>query len=237
MHYGDGKIDIAPNIGRVTFNAFGNIKHYIIPDSTDLDLVCLDFLFSDDAIKLMNQSLAKYTTLAAVNLSGVTFTKAVTEIMGVKEADKIISDISMNGELRKIPDELQHTMLLSNIEMSWDKEHKWFVSQGPIGIVAFSKNQINKFVKGYITVQKTRGGDEVNIYLEFDQNDWYYFNYKSNLLQAVSSNAEFNKAITDTKPDKRQLKSEKGKPAFSYYIAGKSKKDAFLKKVEPSGQN
>ena len=231
---GDGKIDLAPNTGRVKLESFGNVKHYIIPDSASADLAMyIDFFFSDDALKLMNENLAKQTTLKGLDLSRITFTKAITEIMGVKDADKVISDISMNGSFKKIPDELQHTFLLGDVQMKWNPITKSFVSVGQIGIVAINKNQINKYVDGYIEVIKKRAGDEINIYLEFDSNDWYYFNYKQNVMQAISSNAQFNTIIKETKADNRTVKSEKDLPQYTYTISTEMKKKAFVKRVGP----
>lgn len=232
--YGDGKIDLAPNTGRMSVGTYGNVKQYIIPDSTMMDIVIyFDFFFSDEALKFMNEKLEKYTTLKAFDLTRTTFTKTLAEILGTKESDKLISDVSMNGSFKKIPDELEKTFLLGDVQMYWNPSTKSFVSEGPIGIVAIKKNQINKYVDGYIEVRKNRlpTGDEVNIYLEFDSNDWYYFNYKANLMQAISSNTEFNDIIINTKDDNRQQKAEKDLPAFKYIISNISKKKGFIARV------
>jgi len=231
---GDGKIDLAPNTGRVTMGAYGNVKHYIIPDSASADLAMfIDFFFSDDAFKLMNENLEKHTTLKGLDLSRMTFTKAITEILGIKEADKVIADISMNGSFKKLPEELQHTFLLGDVQMKWDNINDWFVSVGQIGVVAIGKNQVNKYVDGFITVKKQRSGDEINIYLEFDSNDWYYFNYKQNVMQAISSSTQFNTIIKEIKTDNRTLKSEKDLPQYTYTVSTEMKKKSFLKKVAP----
>jgi hypothetical protein len=230
--FGDGKIDLAPNTGRMSISAYGNIKHYIIPDSATCDLVMvMDFFFSDDALKFMNEKIDKYTTLKALDLTRSTFTKTLAEILGTKEADKLVSDIAMNGSFKKLPDELEKTFVLGDVQMYWNPTEKSFISQGPIGIVSIKKNQINKYVDGYIEVKKNRSGDEVNIYLEFDSNDWYYFNYKSNILQAVSSSDEFNNIIKETKSDNRQLKSEKDLPPYQYTVSLESKKKGFVARV------
>ncbi|MFH0864730.1 MAG: hypothetical protein V1904_00945 [Bacteroidota bacterium] len=230
--YGDGKIDMAPNTGRMTVGTYGNVKQYIIPDSTTLDIVMsFDFFFSDDALKFMNEKLEKYTTLKALDLTRTTFTKTLAEVLGTKEADKLVSDISMNGSFKRLPDELEKTFLLGDVQMYWNETTRSFVSQGPIGIVAIKKNQINKYVDGYIEVKKNRTGDEINIYLEFDSNDWYYFNYKANLMQAISSNTEFNDIIKNTKDDNKIQKAEKDLPAFKYTISLESRKKGFVARV------
>jgi hypothetical protein len=231
---GDGKIDLAPNVGRITVGSYGNVKHYIIPDSTNLDLVIsMDFFFNDNALKIMNQNIAKYNTLKALDLTRTTFAKSLSEILGTKVADKLVSDISMTGAFKKMPSELQHTFFLGDVQMKWDPANRYFVSVGKIGIVSIDKNQVNKYVDGFITVKKQKSGDEINIYLEFSSNDWYYFNYKSNMMQAISSSTEFNTAIKETKPDNRILKSEKDLPQYQYTISTNDRKKRFLDKVAP----
>ena len=235
LAYGDGKIDLAPNMGRATVKSYGNIKHYMIPDTVSMDLVMyMDFLFNDDALKIIDQDLAKYTTLQAVDLTRLTFTKSLAEILGTKEADKNASEIQMNGAFKKIPSELQHTFFFGDVQMKWDKVNRWFVSVGPLGIVALGKNQVNKYVNGYITVKKSKNGDEMNLYIEFSSSDWYFFTYKSNVMYALSSSKDFNLAITGTKPDNRQIKAENNLPPYQYTIAPDLKKKSFLKKVEPT---
>jgi len=234
INLGDGKIDLAPNVGRITVGSYGNVKHYIIPDSTNLDLVIsMDFFFNDNALKIMNQNIAKYNTLKALDLTRTTFAKSLSEILGTKVADKLVSDISMTGAFKKMPSELQHTFFLGDVQMKWDPANRYFVSVGKIGIVSIDKNQVNKYVDGFITVKKQKSGDEINIYLEFSSNDWYYFNYKTNMMQAISSSTEFNTAIKETKPDNRILKSEKDLPQYQYTISTNDKKKRFLEKVAP----
>ncbi len=232
--YGEGKLSIAPFTGRMNVSTYGNIKHYIIPDSVSLDLVMmLDFFFNDDVLKSMNENIAKYNTLTGVDLSKNTFTKTIADVLGKKEADKVISEISLNGAFKKIPTELLHTFLLSDIKMEWNPFTKSFVSNGPVGIVSINKNQINKYVKGYIEIiKKSRVGDEINIYLEFDSNDWYYFNYKTNVLVFFSSSTELNNKVKEAKQDDRTLKSEKELPQFMYQISTETKKKAFVKRME-----
>ncbi len=238
ISYGDGKIDLAPNLGRVSMKTYGNINHFIIPDSSTLEtVIILNFFFNDNALKLMNENIDKYPTLKGLDLTKSTFTKTLTEIFGNKEADKYIAEISLNGSLKKIPTELQSTFVLSEVKMKWDFLNKQFVSDGKIGIVSIDKKQINKYVNGYITLKKQKAGDEINIYIEFSENDWYYFNYKTNIMQALSSIPEFNTAIRETKPDNRTVKAENDLPNYQYTISTETKKKAFLKKVETEEEN
>jgi len=53
-----------------------------------------------------------------------------------------------------------------------------------------------------------------------------FFTYENKMMSGLSSNPDFAKFVTETKPDNRQLKVEKG-PNYSYYISTEVKKKDF----------
>jgi hypothetical protein len=116
--------------------------------------------------------------------------------------------------------------------MKWNTPTKSYVSEGMIGVGSIYKNQLNKFVKGKIEVIKKRSGDVLNIYLEVDNSTWYFFNYQTGLMQAISSDEKFNTTIKELKPDKRKAKEEKGVPNYQFILSTARKKADFLKKFE-----
>ena len=114
--------------------------------------------------------------------------------------------------------------------MHWNDSTKSFVSIGDIGLGNVNKNQINKSLKGYVEIVKKRSGDVLSIYLEAAKDKWYFFNYQRGLMQAVSSNQDFNTAIQAVKAPKRKSKAEKGKEPYQYIISSERKKKAFVAK-------
>ena len=118
--------------------------------------------------------------------------------------------------------------------MKWNKDTRSYTSTGKIGIGNINKTQINKYVDGRVELVKKRGGDILNIYLELDQNNWYYFNYTRGLMLAVSSNDAFNNILKELKADKREKAGDKDKkePNFSFNICPPSKKTQFLRKTQ-----
>ena len=113
------------------------------------------------------------------------------------------------------------------MNLNWD-----YISQGPIGIGSIGKQQINKYVDGYIEIAKKRTGDVLNIYLEFEKGRyWYYFNYRNNLMQTISSNTEYNNIIRELKDDKRSEKKNKEGEEYSFIISNLRKKTDFLRRV------
>jgi hypothetical protein len=173
-----------------------------------------------------------------MNLDGIVFStspyvEAMKTLLGKKDFDKVRSEIEMVGRFKRFPDELIRTLFLADVKLRWDTLNKTWVSYGPIGIGCVGKVQVNKFVNGMLEFQKKRNGDEFTFYFELTKNDWYFFNYRNNLLMALSSNAQFNEAVeagVKSSPEQKRIGNlVKG---YRYTIATDRKKREFLRKYE-----
>ncbi len=228
---GQGQINLGLNLGYVKIKNYGLIKHYIIPDSTEFNLVMsLDFFFSDKAMDLLKDSL-KLSNLRGINLSDENYINALNKIVGVKTARNLISEINLYGAYKKIPSELIHTLFLTDVKLKWNPETRSYISYGPIGIGNIQKTQINKYVNGTIEMVSRQTGDIITIYLELDKKQWYFFSYNNDLLQAISSNMTFNNIIINTKENKRILRVNKHKTKYEYIISTWRKKAYFLRRI------
>ena len=74
-----------------------------------------------------------------------------------------------------------------------------------------------KYVKGKIVISKRMTGNDISIYLQLDDKNYFYFNYKRGLMQVYSSNEEFNNIIAETKKDETKFK-EKGQEDFQFML-------------------
>jgi len=102
-----------------------------------------------------------------------------------------------------------------------------------IGIGSMDKTSINRRMKGYVEIVHKRSGDALNIYLEPENNTWFYFSYSRGLLQSISSYSTFNEAINKVKPEKR-VNKEKDKPDLEYMLSTDRAVKNFLKKMQPA---
>jgi hypothetical protein len=199
-------------------------------------LMSFNFFFDDGAIDKMGDAIVEFADLKATDFSRPVFEKGMREMLGKEQADKLISQLNLYGSFKKFPDELKKTLFLSDVKMKWNIATRSYTSSGKLGIGNINKTQINKFVDGRIEIIKKRGGDILNIYLELDPNNWYYFNYTRGTMLAVSSNEAFNTSLKNLKPDKREQKGEKGEPNFYFNICPPSKKTQFLRKTQSAEQ-
>ena len=231
--YGEGKVNLGSKLGQVKINSAGVIEHNQLDGEVILDMVfAADFFFNDDAMKKLTKQLQEASSLDPVKLDRPTFEKGLRELVGASEGDKLIAQINLNGEFKKVPKSLEKPFVFNVVKMRWNDESKSFKSFGKIGISNIQSKQINKYVTGKIELVKKRSGDVLTIYLEVDKNNWYFFTYTRGIMQAISSNADFNSAITETKPDKRKAKGTKTEGPYQYMYSSAKKKKDFLRKFE-----
>ncbi|MCF8296436.1 MAG: hypothetical protein K9J13_02730 [Saprospiraceae bacterium] len=232
--YGEGKLNLGDDFGQLKVETYGNVKHFSKNKFTKFDLVLtMDFLFSEDALKLMNESLEKYYEMEAVSLGGETYSKALGEIVGDEQAQKYVSEIALNNGFKKIPNELKRTFFFSDVQMKWNPKTKSYISEGKIGIGSINKTQINKYVEGMIEIEREKSGNNMTVYLEFASDDWYIFEYTKNGVMTVYSNqTEFNTIIRDLKPDDKRMKVQGGEKSYYYKLGTIINKKRFLKKFE-----
>ncbi|MEZ5195725.1 MAG: hypothetical protein R2764_04830 [Bacteroidales bacterium] len=230
---GQGVMNLGADFGQVAVQTVGNINHYIIPDSTNFDLVVMiDFPFDDKALEVMTENIVG-KNLQGVNLTRPAFLKALTDILGEKEAEKIVADLRLFGRFRKYPNELQKTLLFTELKFRWNYASRSYISTGPIGLGSIGKTQINKYVDGYVEIQRKRTGDVLNIYLELENGrSWYYFNYRSNRMQSISSNTDYNNIIRELKDDKRTEKESEEGNEYIFSISNLRTKTDFLRRVK-----
>jgi len=233
--YGEGKIALASDFGQVKLNMAGNLQTNLNYDSTGFDLIAtLDFFFNEDATKLLSEMLSNYAMLKPTQDVGhKAFERGIAEWMGRDKADKVIADINLYGMVKKMPDELRHTIFFSELKMSWDNSTATFRSSGPIGVSSMDKNSINKRINGNFEIQHKRAGDVITIYLEPEKGTWFFFSYSRGVMQALSSVTAFNDALLKTKDDKRRVKGSKGVEDYEYMLSTDRAVRNFLKKSNP----
>ena len=229
--YGEGKLDIGADFGQVKLTAAGNATHNTINDSAQFDLLmAIEFFFDKGAMKKMAADFEAYSnTLDPFDFSRKTFEKGLAEILGKERGDKALSELNLYGAYKKFPDELEKSMFLGDVQMTYNKKTKSFLSNGKIGIANLFKTEIYRYVSGIIQIKKQKAGDVLDMYFELDENTWYYFNYFKGVLSVVSSNQAFNTAVKEVK-DKKQ-KVDKG-PSYQFNTTTPTKKDQFVKKIK-----
>ncbi|MCX8081104.1 MAG: hypothetical protein N3F09_07715 [Bacteroidia bacterium] len=228
--YGEGKINLGADLGQLEIKTAGMSTHFP-NDSVSVDLMgTIQFFFSEKALKIMIKDLNIFqNTATPIDLSSPLLTKGLGEITGKDKADKIISELNLYGEIKRYPDELEKTFVLTDLNFTYDARKKSFITGDMIGVVSIMKNDILRKYRGKIKIEKTRNKkDRFYFYLEPDPTTWYFFEYANGTMKAISSNREFNEVIKELKAKNRKQDVDKG-PSFQFTIGSEASKNKFVR--------
>ncbi len=190
----------------------------------------LGFPFNEGALEKMAKHINEYPEVEPVDFNNSMYEQALRETVGLTISDKAISDLSIHGKVKKMAKELEVTLFFSDVNFTWDASQNAYISNGKIGIANMFKKQVFKQLEGKVVIHKRKTGDEISIYLELDENNFYYFNYKRGLMQAYSTNTDFNTEIEETKKDKTKFKGKKDVEDYQYMLSTKTKAIGFKRK-------
>ena len=204
--YGEGKFNFSTDFGLFKPNAIGKVLYYPMRDTAEFELtMILDAYFSNSAYKKMVERLNSSAGLVGLNMNDDIYEKALVEYLGTEVADEWFSNLSL-GNYNKFPKELSDKLILSDLMFIWHQDLNSFIHYGPIGIANVGKEQVNKYVFGFIKIEKSRRGDVFEMLLEPSSDLWYYFKYSAGTFTVISSDENFNQIVYDTKPGQRELK-------------------------------
>lgn len=231
MLTGSGKMNLVGDMGRLIMRTAGKANYYMIPDSTTLTITnSFDFLFSEEALKVFSTDL-KLTELKGMDVTATTYSYPLYEFLDSATAERQVSELGTFGQFRKFPEELNHTLMLAEMNLAWNPELRSFVGKGPVGIMSIGKEMVNKYVDSYLEIGKRRTGDQFTFYFELEDKHWYYFSYANGIMQAISSNKDFNEKLVGLSEKDRTIKSGGGQRSYQYIVSNNEKKASFLRKM------
>ena len=106
--------------------AAGKITHKIIPDSTYVNTsLLLDFFIDKKVIKMMTDSLQLSNNTPATPAEG-TFPVFLKKVVGTERSALMITELALYGKIKKLPDELKHTLIFTDLNLRWHNKSKSF---------------------------------------------------------------------------------------------------------------
>lgn len=224
----DGHIRTGTDLGQVHADAYGTMDFRGDSASAKAKTtLVIDFPFLGNALEKMTTDILAYPEQKQVDVSKTPYERALREILGKDRSDKLISELSIKGEIKKLPDELEKALVLCDVDLVWNAEDEAWQSKGPIGLGTVLKKPVFRYVKGKVEFQRKRSGDAMTVFLMADDQTWWFFQYTRNYLYAYSSNAEFNTMIGDLKEDKRKFDGKKDEADYQFILTNKRKVDDF----------
>jgi len=232
--HGEGKINLNIDLGQMQLQAAGKVFHNLAANMPYLNLTLIvDFPFLDKALQLAATDFDSLPGKGNISLGDRAIRKNITELIGEEKTKKFYDEIVLYGQVRSLPVELAKTMVLGDVHLLWNNKSNSYQSYGLIGVRNINGREINKYVEGYVELYRKRTGDICDIFLKADDNTWYYFGYTREVMQAISSNRDFNNLLRVLKPEQRQVKPpRKGMPGYIYMVASDTKISQFLRHYE-----
>ena len=225
---GDGKIDFNVDYGMLQATAVGDIIYKASDKSASANgAIKLAFPFYDDAIEKIQKQIESWPNLMPVDIGKTRYEKALIEFLGTETSDKVISELNLTGQIKRIPETIICPFFIADVKFIWNDIDETFQTTGPIGIAGMGKKQLFRYVKGKIEIEKKRGADVFRMYIELDPGNWYYFEYKLGIMNFLTSDKDLGNTMSELKDDKRKF--EEGKKKFSFmYVANRKKRDDFI---------
>jgi hypothetical protein len=230
MLSGEGKINLGIDLGRVKTDIVGKITHNLNNKETKLDvMMSFDFLLNDGLAALIASKIDSFPQLSGIDMLRARYIRGMNEWLGTGKSATFRRD-ALLGKVKNFPEELKHTLVLTQMNLYWNQSSRSYRSTGKIGVGNLFGHQVNRLVEGMVEISKRPGGDFLDIYLKLDGNNWFYFGYTRELMQIISSDRRFNNQLIKI-PEKQRKMNEKY-PGYTYMIASSDKLDQFLRQSQ-----
>lgn len=230
---GEGPLDLGVDFGQVKLVSAGRISQDFDRDTVVLDAaMALDFSLHPDALRMISSKVDSLTSLQPVDIRNPYYLKTLQNLVSKETIDQMTEQTNLFGSSAELPEDLRHTLFLTHVRFVWNTMTSSYQSEGKIGIGNIDGKPLNVFADGYIEIQKKRSGDMMDIYLKFDDDNWYYFGYTRGVMQVLSSDRAMLDIFRDLSPNQRRLKVPKNETPYIYMVGVDMKLSRFLRKME-----
>jgi hypothetical protein len=220
---GDGAVNLGLDYSDVAVDAVGVINYNQEQKKTTANLTVRVNMEVDRGIfEKVAESMLAMPELKPMNFDQTTLESAAVNWGGIKVADKLKSDYTLKGEVKKMPSELESSVIISGLRLqSIGKEHEsrgLISSTNEASLVSLYGQPVMKTLPIQAGFYKTPTGDRFGINIDVPGGKMYFFNYevrkKAGKLLIYSSDKDFEEQISSIKPEKRKSKN------FEYDVTG-----------------
>jgi hypothetical protein len=233
----EGEMNLQTDYGQIKTRTYGMAEQNIAANEFKARvMMAFDFLFAPEALTLFANDLDSIPGIEPIDVRDRFYRKMLREMIGNDALQRLEADLSLYGEYRNIPEELNKTLIFNDIDLKWSQISRSYRYEGEIGIVKVGDRMVNRKVNAIISYTKKPSGDLFDIYLVLDDDNWYYFGYNPGSLQVLSSNRAFNAFIMDLKARDRKLRTRAGEAGYIYTVAPQRRLQLFLRRFEAEKQ-
>lgn len=213
---GDGEIDLQLDLPGVVFKTYGDVNYDMATKQTTMNLSGgLDFFFDKKAMEYMANDILASEGLTGIDWDRTTMSQAVKAVSSEEIAEQLKSDYVIDGEVKKLPKELENTMYLTNLKLEWSERPlgEGFISKPITAVIGLFGTPIFKDFTVRLAIGYNRSGDRgtnMGIMIELPGGEkpgnYYFFRFervkKNTELKIVTSNKEMEDYVLTLKEDK-----------------------------------
>ncbi|MCG8697549.1 MAG: hypothetical protein MI922_05805, partial [Bacteroidales bacterium] len=166
MLYNEGPINLGAKLGQVKLTCYGNARHNVNQNITELNMLMgVDFFIDESAITHVGQLIDSLPGLDPIDLRDNNLVKNMKFLVGTEPYKAMMDEMNLFGTVKELPAEMNQTLILSKLKLVWNDETNSYQSEGRIGLASINGIQINKMVDGFVELRLKRSGDIFDIYL------------------------------------------------------------------------
>ncbi|WP_282035987.1 hypothetical protein [Saccharicrinis aurantiacus] len=225
-----GILNLGIDLGQVKTTASGTITDN--PKKKDITLntlFSLDFFFNEEAsaqmVKTIQQSKAEESKISDDILN-----KRLSEWVGKKEAKTLTSKLKSNALFEDINPELKTMLLFGNIDFEFNGKAHTYIADGKADISFINGYAVNKQVDVKAEITKKRSGNSIEMFLQFDKDNWFFYSYKNGMMQTLSSSDAYNNTVQTLEAADRKLKVGITEKPYTFILSPTTKLNRFIKK-------
>lgn len=215
---GDGLVDLGVDLPGVELETYGVVNYNTATRQTTLNISgAFDFFFDKKAMEYVSNEILAASGISGVDIGRTTLEQAVSEQISKEEAENLKADYTLDGEVKKLPKELNKAVYLTNLRMKWDDRAVGFVSEPITGIVGLNGVPLFKDFTVRLAIEYVVAGDRghklgylIEVPGDEKPGNYYFFRFqkvkKETMLSIITSNKELQGYLLELKDDKKKGK-------------------------------
>jgi len=217
---GDGRINLGITTPGVVLDAVGVINYEPISAEVSMNLtIKVNMLFDQTTLEKLGEKIAIIPALSGMNVDNLklntTLEQAFNTWSNKDLTDKFFSEYALRRSVKKMPVELENTMILTNVRLfSIDSlpQFSGFSSftEDVVLVSFFGQPVMRQMPMELAFYRNDKGVDLFGIYFFIPGANNYFFHYSMNKKEGkllfITNDQDTRSKINDIKPDKRKDK-------------------------------
>ena len=225
MVEGEGPLSFAMRRTQATIYAYGSVSIDMYGSEPDRihSVFGLSFPIAKEVKETLLQNLKDDLRLPPARpKTNPEMRHALMQYMGKDAGSATYALYSASGKLDKMPQEMQHTLLLDNIQWQYSPLMGYYYG-GKAVLVAIDDKAVSLEMKVKLQIVNRSNSQHVVCYIQGATDHWYYFKYDvgSQELTIYSSSQQFTDKIKSIPIDQRKIEKQ-GLGTFRYFVGNNS---------------